>query len=134
MAEAIGTSLGTDRISFASAGLVAGTVDTNTIHYLKDKGIDTSHQGAKSVDHIPDLDRVQVIVALCEEAEKIFPPAPTKTVGLEWKVQDPSTLDGSPEERQAAYDQAFTYLTDHINDLAHAILGDNQREPKHHES
>ncbi len=127
MAEAIGTALNTERISFASAGLVAGPVDPLTIRYLKDQGIDTSHQGAKSVDHVPDLDQVQVIIALCEEAEKIFPPAPTKTVGLRWKLTDPAQFEGTPDETKAAYDEAFTYLTDHVRDLAQAILGNNQK-------
>src|SRR5688572_32722260 len=124
MAEGIANSLGQPRLVFASAGIDPKPVDPATVKYMKEKGIDISRQHSKAVDQIPNLDHYQVIIALAKEAEKVFPPPPTKTVSLGWSVQDPSKVAGSPEQVKAAYDAAYQYTSAHINDLVEAILGD----------
>jgi protein-tyrosine-phosphatase len=73
---------------------------------------------------------MQVIVALCKEAERAFPNKPTKTLGLHWLVPDPSKARGTPEEVRAKYERAHKSLTNHIRDLVQAILG-NDQEPIH---
>jgi protein-tyrosine-phosphatase len=72
------------------------------------------------------LEQVQVIVALCREAEGVFPQKPTKSLGLQWLVPDPSLAHGTPEELRAEYERAFQALTTHIRDLVQAILGDDE--------
>jgi protein-tyrosine-phosphatase len=64
--------------------------------------------------------------ALSKEAEKAFPQRPTKVLGLQWAVPDPSKARGTPEEVRAEYERAYQSLTHHIRDLVHAILGDGQ--------
>src|SRR5262245_28646597 len=82
MAEGIANSLEQPRLVFASAGIDPRPVDPATLKYMKEKGIDISRQHSKSVEQIPNLDHYQVIIALAKEAEKVFPPPPTKTVSL----------------------------------------------------
>jgi phosphate transport system protein len=124
MAEGIANSLEQPRLVFASAGIDPKPVDPATVKFMKEKGIDISRQSSKSVEQIPNLDHYQVIVALAKEAQKILPAPPTKTVSLEWTVQDPSTANGSPEQVNAAYEATYLYIHEHITDLAEAILGD----------
>jgi phosphate transport system protein len=124
MAEGIANALGQPRLVFASAGMDPKPIDPATQKYMKEKGIDIVRQHSKSVEQIPNLDHYQVIIALAKEAEKVFPPPPTKTVSLGWSVQDPSKVAGSPEQVKAAYDAAYQYTSAHINDLVEAILGD----------
>jgi phosphate transport system protein len=124
MAEGIANDLDQPRLIFASAGIDPKPVDPGTVKFMKEKGIDISRQSAKSADQIPNLDHYQVIVALAKEAQQIFPQPPTKTVTLQWTVQDPSRVTGSPEEVRAAYEETYRYISEHINDLAEAILGD----------
>jgi protein-tyrosine-phosphatase len=128
MAEGIANSLEQPRLVFASAGIDPKPIDPATAKYMKEKGIDISRQHSKSVEQIPNLEHYQVIVALAKEAEKVFPAPPTKTVSLEWTVQDPSKVAGSPEQVKAAYDETYQYICEHINDLAEAILGDRLGE------
>jgi phosphate transport system protein len=130
IAEAIATQMEAKRFSFSSAGLTAGAVDPQTIWFLAEKGVDISHQAARSVEQVPDFDQLQVIVALCKEAERAFPHKPTKTLGLHWSVPDPSKARGTPEEVRAKYERAHKSLTNHIRDLVQAILG-NDQEPIH---
>jgi len=127
MAEAIANRLGAKRFSFSSAGVVAGVVDPQTVWFLAEKGIDISHQASISIEQVPQLEHVHVIVALSKDAEKALPKKPTKTVGLRWIVSDPSKAHGKPKKIQAKYERAFESLTNHIQDLVQAILGNDQK-------
>lgn len=124
MAEAVANRLGPKRFSFASAGLVAGPVDPQTIQFLADKGIDASHQVSKALDGIPSRDELQLVVGLGTEAHKAIPQRPSKTLGIDWYVPDPSESRGRPADVTAAYEAAFESLNDHIRDLVQAILDD----------
>jgi phosphate transport system protein len=124
MAEAIGNSLGQPKFIFASAGLDATAVDPTTISFLKERGLDISRHSSKGLDQIPHLDHYQIIVALAKEAQRVFPPPPTKAVCLDWSVRDPSTVEGTPAEVRAAYQETFDFLQAHIQDLVEAVLGD----------
>ncbi len=125
IAEAVAACMGARRFTFDSAGITAGVVEPQTVRFLADKGIDISRQPSKSVDRVSNLDQFQVVVALCKEAERVFPQKPSKTLGLQWLVPDPSTIHGTPEEVKAEYEKAYQSLTNHIRDLVQAILGDD---------
>jgi phosphate transport system protein len=124
IAEAVANQKAPRRFTFASAGIQAGVVDPRTIQFLADKGIDASHQRAKVVSDIPELDQVQVIVALCKEGQKAFPKRPAKTLGIDWFVPNPSKVRGNVAEIRTAYEAAFDSLSNHIDDLVQAILED----------
>ena len=124
MAEAVGNRLGAKRFSYSSAGLSAGPVDPRTVWFLSEKGIDISEQASRSVEQACQTDQVQVVVALCKEAEGSFPQEkPAKTLVLHWLVSDPSKSRGTPEQVNAEYERAYQALTQHIRDLVQAILG-----------
>ena len=126
IAQAVATGLGAKRFTFDSAGLVAGAAEPQTIRFLAEKGVDVSHQPSKSVDQVPNLEQVQVIVALSREAEAAFPQKPTKSLGLQWLVPDPSLAHGTPGELRVEYESAFQALATHARDLVQAILGDDE--------
>jgi phosphate transport system protein len=130
MAEAIASSLGKPEFIFSSAGIDPHPIDPMTMSFLAEKGLDISRHQSKSVSQIPNIDHYQVIVALAHEAQKVFPPPPTKTVGLDWNVRDPSFVEGTPEEIRAAYEETFQYINTHIRDLVEAILGEQQNGNK----
>jgi hypothetical protein len=67
-----------------------------------------------------------VVIALSKEAERAFPPKPSKTLGLQWLVPDPSEARGSAAEINAEYERAWHSLTNHVRDLVQAILGDDE--------
>lgn len=126
MAEAIGNSLGQPKFIFSSAGLDPKPIDPRTAVFLQGKGIDTSRSASRSVAQVPHLDAYQILVALAEDARKVFPPAPTKVVCFDWSLVDPSKVTGSEEQIRAAYEAAYTFLRAQIQDLAKAVLGDEQ--------
>jgi arsenate reductase len=124
MAEGLATSLNQSKFVFSSAGMSPRPIDSRAVRFMMDKGIDISRQTSKYLNQIPNLDHYQVVVALSKEAEKAFPPAPTKTVSIEWEVQDPAKAEGALEQTRAAYEKTFQFLETHIRDLVEAILGD----------
>ena len=111
MAEAIANHLAPKRFTFASAGVVAGAVDPQTIQFLAGKGIDASHHRGKAIGEIPDLAQLQVIVALNEGAQCALPRRPSKTLGIDWYVLDPSKQRGTPAGMKGAYEGAFDSLS-----------------------
>jgi phosphate transport system protein len=128
MAEAIGNGLGARRFSFCSAGILAGAVDPQTVRFLAEKSVDISHTPSRTVDEVPRLEEVQVVVALCREAERALPRRPAKNVGLDWPMVDPSRAGGPPDEVRAAYERTYETLTNHVRDLVQAILGNDYRQ------
>jgi phosphate transport system protein len=124
MAEAIANSLNQPNFIFASAGIEATAIDPGTVEFLKGKGLDVSKQTSKALDQIPNLDHYQIIVALAPEAKRAFPVGPTKIVSLDWSVDDPSKVQGTPAEIKAAYEATYQFLHAHIQDLVEAVLGD----------
>ena len=125
MAEAIANSLGQSSLVFNSAGIDWKPVDAQTLSFLKEKGLETARPTSKSIQQVPNLEHYQVIVALDPEARKSIPPMPNKVITLEWNVADPSNAKGLPAEVRAAYEETFRHIQEHVEDLAEAILGDN---------
>ena len=126
IAEAVGNSLQFENFIFSSAGIEPHRIDERTVRYLLDKGIDITNKITKSVEHIPNLEHYHVVIAFRPAARKVFPPPPTRTIGLEWKVKDPSEFEGFEEEIHEAYENTFNYLKKQIQDLVQAFLGEQK--------
>jgi phosphate transport system protein len=130
MAESIANSINRNGFVFSSAGLEARAIDWRTAEFLNEKNIDISRQGSKSIEQVPNLEHYHVIIALARKAQKVFPPPPTKTVGLDWNVEDPSTRPGSLADVRDAYEQTFQYINTHVRELMHALVGQETKETK----
>ena len=125
MAEAIAISLNQPKFIFTSAGLDPQPVDPLTLAFLRDKGLDVAHLAPKAINQVPNLDHYHVIIGLAPEAGKAFPRKPRKLAFLDWSVSDPSQVQGPPDEVNAAYESAYQFIHEHIQDLVGAILGEN---------
>lgn len=123
LAEAIGHSLDQPNFVFASAGLDPRPIDPSLLAFLESKGLTAPPLHSKSVAQLPNLDFAQIIVALDPAAKRAFP-KPTKAVCLDWSLPDPTTAATNAADRQAAYEQAYDYLHQHILELCQAVLGD----------
>lgn len=126
MAEGIANSLNQPGLLFSSAGLEARAIDWRTVELMREKGLDIARQTAKPVSHILNLEHYHVIIALAKSAQKIFPPSPTKTVGLDWTVEDPSSRPGSLADVREAYEETFQYINTHVTELVQALVEDNE--------
>lgn len=123
MAEAIAQSLDQPRFVFSSAGLDPRAIDPRAMAFLKDKGHDVSHVAPKGIDQVPNLEYYNVIVGVAKEAEAAFPRSPRNLVYVDWSVDDPSRVEGSPEEIRTAYQATYDFLSRNVRDLVGAVLG-----------
>ena len=130
IAAGIGNALESHRILFSSAGVTSQPLDSQTVQFMTEKGIDISGQTSKYLSQILDLKDYAIIVSLCEEVERALPSLPSRPVRISWEVQDPSKLEGAEEEVQAAYQNTFQFLDTHIRELVQAILGDDIEKEK----
>ncbi len=123
MAEAIAQSLGQPKFIFSSAGLDPRAIDPRTLAFMKEKGLDISRMAPKAIYQVPNLEHYQVIVGVAPEAQQAFPRSPRKMVYVDWSIDDPSRVQGSPEEVRSVYEATFTFLSNHVRDLVGAVLG-----------
>jgi phosphate transport system protein len=126
MAEAIGNGLRLPRFVFSSAGLDPRPLDNQTHAFMAGKGFDLSRIGPKTVTQIPNLSSYQVIVSLAKEVDRAFPQRPRKVVYLDWNVEDPSIIQGTTEQIQAAYEKTFQFINTHLQDLIKAITNNEK--------
>jgi phosphate transport system protein len=127
MAEAIGNSLERPNFIFASAGLEPKPIDPTTLRFMKEKGFDLARAAPKAINQVPELDHCDVIVALASEVKRAFPQRPRKVVYLDWSLSDPSEIQGTPAQIQAAYEQAYQLLHAQVRDLVEAVSGENSK-------
>jgi len=128
MAEGIASALNEPKFVFSSAGVAPRPLEARAVRFMMDKDINISRQTSKYLNQIPNLDHYQVIIALSKEAHVAFPPPPTKTVSIEWDVDDPSKQEGPLDNVRPAYEKTFQFLETHIRDIVEAILGDGEHQ------
>ena len=101
MAEAFLNHLGKDNFIAESAGLEPGKLNPVVVEAMKETGIDISGNDTKSVfDFFKEGKTYHFVITVCDEsaAERcpIFPGIAKK---LHWGFKDPSSIEGSLEEK-----------------------------------
>jgi protein-tyrosine-phosphatase len=104
MAEAIGRSLFSREIFFASAGVRAGELDPFAVAAMAEIGIDIAKHVPHAFGDLED-DNFDMIVSLSPEAHHSALEY-TRTMAVEalyWPTIDPTAVQGSREQRLDAY-------------------------------
>lgn len=104
MAEALLRAVAGDRFDAESAGFEAGNLNPIVVASLKEIGIDISQARTKSVFDLHKQGRLfHYVVTVCDEsnAERcpLFPGLVRERV--HWSFKDPSSFQGTPEEKLA---------------------------------
>ncbi len=104
MAEAFLRQIGGERFEVESAGFEPGTLNPTVVAAMKEAGIDISGAKTKSVFDLHKQGRTyHYVVSVCDESSAelcpIFPGMVRER--LHWSFKDPSSVQGSPEERLA---------------------------------
>jgi phosphate transport system protein len=125
MAERIGSALQEQEFTFSSAGLDPAPVLPRTVEFMASKGFDVSRAIPRSLSQVSNIDHHHVIVLLAQEAKRAFPRRPRNTVLLDWSVEDPTQVQGSDAEVEAAYQRAYSFIEGQLRDLVSAIRDTN---------
>lgn len=102
-----------DRFTVESAGTKPSTVRSDAIAAMKELGIDISGHSSKSVDRFAGQ-KFDYVLTVCDKAKESCPIFPGQSIRLHRNFEDPAAMEGSVEERLAAFrrvrDQIREYL------------------------
>jgi arsenate reductase len=102
-----------DRFEVESAGTKPSQVRPEAIAVMGGLGIDISGHRSKSVDEFTGQ-HFDYVLTVCDNAKESCPLFPGKTVTIHHNFEDPAAVQGSEEERLAAFrrvrDELRAYL------------------------
>jgi arsenate reductase len=107
-----------DRFEVFSAGTKPSSVRPEAIAAMRELGIDISGQRSKSVNEFADQ-RFDYVLTVCDNAKESCPVFPGSTARIHHTFGDPAVVQGSDEEKLAAFrrvrDQLRTFLAHFSN-------------------
>ncbi len=105
MAEALLRSIAGDRYDVASAGTEATRVHPMAVDAMARRGISLESHSSKTLEPVLSQDWGYVIT-VCDDANESCPVFPGGKQRLHWSFPDPSSVQGSEEQRREAFEQA----------------------------
>jgi arsenate reductase len=119
MAEGLLRHEAGERFDVFSAGTKPGYVRPEAIAVMNEISMDISDHRSKSVDEFTGQDFTYVIT-VCDNANETCPVFPGGTKRLHWPFPDPASVEGSDEDRNAA----FRKTRDQIHGRIMVFLGE----------
>jgi arsenate reductase len=102
MAEGLLRHDGGVKFEVASAGTKPSHVRPEAIAVMNEIGIDISGQRSKSLDEFAGQ-AFDHVITVCDNAKGSCPVFPATTKRIHWSLDDPAAVQGSEEERLAAF-------------------------------
>jgi arsenate reductase len=113
LAEALIRSKGGDAFEVHSAGTEPKGINPLTLRVLADAGIDASWARSKSVDEYLGQS-FDYVITVCDQARQVCPVFPGVHESLHWGYEDPAAVEGTEDERLAAFRKTFTAMAERI--------------------
>jgi len=121
MAEGLANRLGDGRLEAQSAGTFpAGLVMAHAVAVLKERGIDISAHYSKGLDEVKGP--FDIVVTLCDSAEKECPARLLKGRHEHWSTFDPTFVEGGPEQVREAFRKVRNRLEEQILSLRDRLV------------
>jgi arsenate reductase len=120
MAEGLLRHEAGDRFEVFSAGTKPTQVRLEAIAVLDELGIDISGQRSKHVDEFVSQP-LDFVITVCDHAKESCPIFPAEAQRLHWPFEDPAAVEGTEEERNAA----FRRIRDQIQSRVRTWLQDS---------
>ena len=102
IAEALLERYGGADFEVSSAGTEVSQVNPYAIRVLGQAGIDWSDARSKSIGEFLDQ-TFDYVITVCDRARATCPVFPGSSNSLHWGLDDPSEVDGTDEEKLAAF-------------------------------
>jgi arsenate reductase (thioredoxin) len=117
MAEGLLRHAAGGRFQVHSAGVAPSSVRPEAIAVMREIGIDISSQRSKSVEEFAGQ-AFDYVVTVCDNARQSCPVFPASARYVHWSIDDPATVQGSEEERKAAFRSVRDTLRARIHSFA----------------
>ena len=105
-----------DRFEVFSAGTKPSRVRPEAIAAMRELGIDISSHRSKGVDEFIGH-QFDYVLTVCDNANESCPVFPAETVTIHHSFEDPAALQGSEEERLAAFRRVRDELRRYLSEL-----------------
>lgn len=119
MAEALVTTMGQGRFQGYSAGSKPnGKVNPFAIEQVKKTGYPVDKLRSKSWDEFaaPDAPHMDFIITVCDNAAgEVCPYWPGHPTSAHWGFEDPAAVEGTDEEKRAAFEKIFKQIRTRVN-------------------
>jgi arsenate reductase len=125
MAEGLLRHQAGDRFEVFSAGTSPSQLRAEAIAVMDEIGIDISEQHSKSVDRFSG-EQFDYVVTVCDNANAACPVFPGLAQRMHWPFDDPAAVQGSEEERKAA----FRKIRDQIRERIVAFIASSETCPR----
>jgi arsenate reductase len=109
-----------DRFEVFSAGTRPSTVRPEAVAVMAELGIDLSSHRSKSVDEFAGQD-IDIVITVCDNAREACPVFPRKTAMLHMPFPDPAAVEGSKEQREAAFRSVRDQIRPRLKDFANSV-------------
>lgn len=129
LCEAISNQLGQGRIQARSAGSQpAGVVHPLSLQYLEETGYSTEGLQSQSWDEFENFD-ADLVVTVCDQAAgESCPVWFGKSLKMHWGLEDPSKIQGEPEQQAQAFRQTIQLIEQRVRALLALPLESISRE------
>lgn len=97
-----------------SAGTKPSTVRPEAIAAMAEVGIDISGHRSKSVDEFAGQE-FDYVITVCDNAAEACPVFPGNTKRLHWPFEDPAAVEGTENERLAAFRKIRALIAERIH-------------------
>ncbi|MGB9455585.1 MAG: arsenate reductase ArsC [Bryobacteraceae bacterium] len=118
MGEGLFRAEGGEGFEVFSAGTNPTSVRPEAIAVMKEIGIDISGYRSKSVDEFLGKS-FDYVVTVCDNARDNCPVFPGATKRIHWNLEDPASVQGTEEERLAAFRQVRDRLRERVKSFVH---------------
>ncbi|HEX7648776.1 MAG TPA: arsenate reductase ArsC [Noviherbaspirillum sp.] len=119
MAEALVTTMGKGRFRGFSAGSKpGGKVNPFAIEQVEKTGYSLDHLRSKSWDEFaaPDAPHMDFIITVCDNAAgEVCPVWPGHPATAHWGFEDPAAVEGTDEQKRAAFEKIFRQIMVRMN-------------------
>ncbi|MGH9728424.1 MAG: arsenate reductase ArsC [Candidatus Acidiferrales bacterium] len=126
MAEGYLRHVAGERFDAMSAGIEPKGLNPLAVEVMRETGVDISGQRSKDVTGFVGTP-VQYVVTVCSNAREKCPVFPATVKFLHWDLEDPAAVQGTQEEKQAA----FRKTRDEIFERIDQEFGAPQRRDTH---
>ena len=130
IAEALLTEYGREDFEVRSAGTEVTRVNPYATKVLAEAGIDWSGARSKAVTEFLDQ-RFDYVITVCDRARETCPVFPGSENTLHWGLDDPSEVEGTDEDRLAAFRRTQLEISTRLRPFVEVALraAGRQRTP-----
>jgi arsenate reductase len=128
IAEALLQRYGGSDFAVSSAGTELKGVNTYTIRVLAESGIDWSDATSKSVNQFLGQS-FDYVLTVCDRARQSCPVFPGHYNSLHWSLEDPAEVEGSDDEKLAAFRKTALELSVRLRPFVEIALRAAGRVP-----